>query len=272
MWREHKDENLPSWLSAFSHSPTDASKAQVSQGDTGGIAQESTPLLSSSTANPPPSTEGSRKPNTNTNPVESDEEDDPFACSVNQKQTRPKQSKRKQSKKKLDKECTCNRFCYNIFVLINTIAILCQFGMLLGQVLSTVYVHSDVLQIALRVYIGLFCIAFIGLEADLCLQSNAILHTYWSRGIVYSFVGLVGVEQSIALRVDMLHTTVIDSMWSQTVSLLLHLSSWIMVCLGALYFFMGIFCLQILRDRVFKEEEKREERYKWEEEHELEVE
>jgi len=268
MWREHKDENLPSWLSSFSHSPADASKAQVVLGDTVVAAQENTPLLSSST-NPPP--EGTLKPNTNNRESDDDdEEEDPFACSVNQQPK--KQSKQKRLKKKLNKECTCNRFCYNIFVLINAIAILCQFGMLLGQILSTVYVHSDVLQIALRVYIGLFCIAFIGLEADLCLQNNYIAHTYWSRGFVYSFVGLVGVEQSIALRVDMLHTTVIDSMWSQTVSLLLHLSSWVMVCLGALYFFMGIFCLQILRDRVFKEEEKREERDKWEEEHELEVE
>jgi hypothetical protein len=244
MWKEHKDEHLPSWLRHSHPSPSAAD---------GGV-QETTPLLSTA-AEASNKDEGGRD--------EDEEKNDAF--SFNEK----KSSKGKRTRKE---ECSCNRCCYSIFVLINTAAIMCQFGMLVGQILSTMYVHSDVLQIALRIYIGIFCIAFMGLEADLYLQNNYVLRTFWSRGIVYSFVGLIGVEQSIALRVDMLHMDHVESMLSQMVSLLLHLSSWAMVCMGGLYFVLGLLCMQYLRDRLFAEEQKRIEHDEWLAEHELEVE
>lgn len=238
MWREHKDEHLPSWLRNPLQSPSSA----------GGL-QESTPLLTTAAETA----------------IKDEGRDEGSIILANEQKIR-------ESKATLKEGCSCNRCCYNIFVLINTVAIICQFGMLLGQILSTMYVHSDILQIALRVYIGLFCIAFMGLEADLCLQNNYILGAFWSRGIVYSFIGLIGVEQSIALRVDMLHMDHVESMLSQMVSLLLHLSSWAMVCLGGLYFALGLICMQYLRDRLYAEEQKRIEHEEWLAQHELEAE
>jgi hypothetical protein len=240
MWKEHNDEHLPSWLR----------HPHQSLSSSGGL-QETTPLLAT-TAESSKNDEHGKDEERSALPVDD--------------------NKNRKGKTTAKEECSCNRCCYNIFVLINTVAILCQFGLLVGQILSTMYVHSDVLQIALRVYIGLFCIAFMGLEADLFLQNNYILGAFWSRGIVYSFIGLIGVEQSIALRVDMLHMAHIESMLSQVVSLLLHLSSWAMVCLGGLYFAMGLLCMQYLRDRLYAEEQKRIEHDEWLAQHELEVE
>jgi len=93
------------------------------------------------------------------------------------------------------------------------------------------------------------------------LASNFVV-----RGVLYSFIGLIGVEQSIALRVDMLHLNHVSSMWAQMASLSLHLAAWAMVCMGGLYFVLGVLCMQPLRDRVAEEERKRVERIKakWE--------
>jgi len=81
------------------------------------------------------------------------------------------------------------------------------------------------------------------------------------RGIIYSFIGLIGMEQSIAMRVDMLHLDHVASTKLQIASIFLHVTAYAMTCLGGFYFLLGVSCMKEFRDRMRRlEKEEKDER------------
>jgi len=168
-----------------------------------------------------------------------------------------------------DDECSTITCCNKIFDFISAVSIGCQVCMLIGQIIPALYFHIDPLQILLRIYVGFFCLFCIGLEAEWILKDTKMSH-FISRGILYSFIGLVGVEQSVAIRVDMiLHLDHAASVAIQSAVLFIHIASWAETTIGYFYFVMGIFCMKAMRDQVrmkkiersaIKENEKDEEK------------
>ena len=67
------------------------------------------------------------------------------------------------------------------------------------------------------------------------------------RGWIYSFLGLVGMEEAYSNLVAGDSENIIGS---DLISVFVQLSSWGMVIVGCGYFLMGLLCLRGLKDRV----------------------
>ena len=85
-----------------------------------------------------------------------------------------------------------------------------------------------------------------------------MLQNFFSRGLIYSFIGLICVEEVYNKCISNILMTgaVINSPWA---AVFMQLSSFSMVGVGASYLLFGICCLHRLRDRM---EEKNRENWK----------
>eukprot|EP00565_Helicotheca_tamesis_P002678 CAMPEP_0185731530 /NCGR_PEP_ID=MMETSP1171-20130828/13188_1 /TAXON_ID=374046 /ORGANISM="Helicotheca tamensis, Strain CCMP826" /LENGTH=225 /DNA_ID=CAMNT_0028400813 /DNA_START=25 /DNA_END=702 /DNA_ORIENTATION=- len=160
---------------------------------------------------------------------------------------------------------SCAVFCGDVFLLICVVSIIVNICMLLSQIWATMIFGSKNVEAALRAYVGCFDIVYIIVELEWMLDKEWItkfpLMANWIiRGIVFSFLGLIGMEQSIAIRVDMLHLDHVASTKLQAASLFLHIASYFMTCMGGFYFCMGVACMKEFRDtcRRIEKEEKEE--------------
>jgi len=145
--------------------------------------------------------------------------------------------------------------CLHLFFdCVSSVTALSALCMGLSQVLPMFFVDEGEIgpvQMALRVYMTLFCVGVIVAELE-CLLINRmpLLHSWLVRGIVYSFLGIVGMEESVAVKFDLNNDD--DSSVPTTreghASLFIKLSSYAMTALGVLYFLMGCLCMRRLRD------------------------
>ena len=68
------------------------------------------------------------------------------------------------------------------------------------------------------------------------------------RGWLYSFLGLVGMEEAYAVLVSDSSTS--NILASDLVSIFIQMSSWGMVAIGVLYFALGLLCMRSLKEKV----------------------
>lgn len=146
--------------------------------------------------------------------------------------------------------------CHMIFVFISLVAVVSSSCMALSQVLTIAVCEVTRLQLLLRVYIFVFCLIFILTELEVEVMKNVPTFKNWIlRGFVYSFIGVVGVEESYSVSISgtelerPIHVTVSG----QISSLFILTSSLAIVFVGFVYFIMGILCLRKLRDKLRKE-------------------
>ena len=103
---------------------------------------------------------------------------------------------------------------------------------------------------ALRCYMAVFCILVITAEQEIILVNNLpILQNWILRGLIYSFLGIVGLDESEAINYK---TDGTPSLSFEHASVFILLSSSAMIAVGILYFLMGILFLQLFRDNLVK--------------------
>lgn len=154
--------------------------------------------------------------------------------------------------------------CLWLFHLLQGVAVLTAFCLLATQLIPIVIVlisnyHDPLgfLNLALKAYISLFCIVFIFVETGVpvpLVRDSPLLQSYISRGFIYSFLGLICVEESYSERVKDLVQHGKDEFHVGWVSIFMQISSWFMLGVGSLYMLMGIFCLKGMRDRMHEKE------------------
>ena len=71
------------------------------------------------------------------------------------------------------------------------------------------------------------------------------------RGWIYSFLGLVGMEEAFAVLVSDSSTS--NILGSDLISIFVQLSSWGMVVIGVLYFVLGLLFMRSLKEKVRKD-------------------
>lgn len=152
------------------------------------------------------------------------------------------------------KENSCNfaKCCNDIFNIFSVLASFIHLAMLAAQILPELFFEFDLLEKVLRGYISVFCLVCIAIEAEWLFRDTTISN-FMVRGIIYSFIGSVGMEQ--AVRVNKLNHAA-DS-WAMFTALFLQIASYSETCLGCLYFIMGIFCMKIMRDKMRGKENER---------------
>merc|ERR1712008_267192 len=73
--------------------------------------------------------------------------------------------------------------------------------LLISQGLPFFFIKPGLLQIALRCYVAVFTIIFIFSELEVsCFTRHFVALDSWAyRGILQSFIGLIGIEESVTL-------------------------------------------------------------------------
>ena len=112
-----------------------------------------------------------------------------------------------------------------------------------------------------KVYVTLFCLLFSLVEWDVpvaFLKNASFLQAYFSRGFLYSFLGLSCLEEAYSERVKDMVVHSKEQFHVSWISLFMQISSWMMLALGILYMLLGMCCLKLLRDKL-----KDEDKEKW---------
>lgn len=160
--------------------------------------------------------------------------------------------------------------CLWLFHLLQGIGVVAALMLWTTQIIPLVLAHGQVLaqigwaSVFLKVYISAFCATFVAVEADLpipfLLNSN-LLQRYFSRGFLYSFLGLICVQEAYSERVrDVVRgssSKAVPALEVGWASIFMQLSSWLMLGVGTTYMLLGLCCLKRVRDRM-KEQEQRE--------------
>jgi hypothetical protein len=149
---------------------------------------------------------------------------------------------------------------FHLLAGISTAAAIC---LLITQLLpfflvkfADIPARIGILSTALKLYISLFCILFVLTETGApvgFIRNSALLQTYLSRGILYSFLGLICVEEAYSERVkDIVERQ--DEFHLSWAAIFMEVSSWLFLGTGALYMLLGLCCLKRLRDRLRQNE------------------
>lgn len=112
---------------------------------------------------------------------------------------------------------------------------------------------------------GCFCFVFLLVEWDVKLpfvQSSNLLQKWFSRGFIYSFVGLTGMEMSYSLRIEDLVSHSSEKFRISWMPLFMEISSWLMIVTGCVYMIMGICFLKGLRKKLIDEYQSRMQEYR----------
>lgn len=143
---------------------------------------------------------------------------------------------------------------HKCFLLISCLTVLAALSMGLGQVLGISFQMVGPIQYVMRLYVIALCLLVImaELEWTTFARDSLILNVWITRGLIYAFIGTLGLEEN-----DRSAQTYSDHRFFTFMQLYVKLVAWMMIGFGALYFFMGIFCLQIVYKRIRNDYQER---------------
>ena len=166
------------------------------------------------------------------------------------------QNRREEARAQLEEELNPSRKCmHRFFRLISFLTGICAFLMGLGQVVGMTFEDLDVISYVMRAYVIVLCLLVVFIEAEwTALVKNSSILRYWiTRGLFYSFVGVIGIQQNDHVSERNPESEERDSISLQFIKVV----AWLMVGSGILYFFMGAFCLQLYYNRLRRDYDER---------------
>ena len=163
--------------------------------------------------------------------------------------------------------------CVQMFFAIASYAIASNLALLVSQILPLFFVpidSSDIGYVALKVYICIFSIIFIVVELDHpsipFFRKASFLKTFVSRGFLYTFFGLVCFEEADSEKaykaLEAKNTEAVGVFEVAWFALFNQIAAFSLIALGILYFLMGIFCLQRVRNGYVYDDRKKWEAYR----------
>jgi hypothetical protein len=148
------------------------------------------------------------------------------------------------------------RLLHKFFILVSIITGVAAFNMAIGQVIGIAFEAVGPIQYVLRFYVVLLCLLVIMNELNWTsfTRESRILRFWVTRGMFYSFIGLLGLEEN-----DMSSINSESSQLSAAAGFVKAVA-WIMIGCGGLYFVMGVCCLQLVYNRLCSKFEERKMR------------
>lgn len=146
-------------------------------------------------------------------------------------------------------------WCFHLLEGITVVSSLC---LVISQILP-LFMFSlgqiGVLNLALKVYISLFCIMCMANEVEVpILKRFGLLQTYPGRGFFYSFMGLICVEEAYSERVKDMVAHQLDTFHVGWAAIFMQITSWLMLAVGVLYMLLGLCCMKRVKDRMNENE------------------
>lgn len=158
-------------------------------------------------------------------------------------------------------------WCFHLLEGVTIVGALC---LLVTQVLPLLLVPSSeiierigFLSLALKIYLSLFCFLIIGTEFNVAfVQRSPLLSTFSSRGFLYSFLGLICVEEAYSERVKDLIAHGREEFHVGWQAIFMQISSWFMLAVGCMYMLLGVCCMKRHRDRMEAREKEEWREYR----------
>ena len=178
-----------------------------------------------------------------------------------QEKVNAKQEEEEKLRSDLDEELHPSRKClHQIFIFISKITTLSAGLMLMGQFIGIYFRQEGPIQYVIRIYVIALCVIvmFNELEFTKMVRESAMLRIWISRGAIYAFIGILGLEETEVSAANS-HK---DSAGRDQALTFVMVIAWIMVGLGVLYFAMGVLCLQLVSNRLREEYQERLDRSK----------
>jgi multisubunit Na+/H+ antiporter MnhC subunit len=178
-----------------------------------------------------------------------------------QEKATAKQEEEDKLRSELDEELHPRRKClHQIFIFISMITTLAALLMGLGQIIGIYFNEDGPIQYVIRIYVIVLCviIMFNELEFTKMVRESAMLRIWITRGAIYAFIGVLGLEEIEASPASS-HQNSAGRDQALTFVLVI---AWIIVGIGVLYFVMGVLCLQLVSNRLREEYQDRLSRSK----------
>ncbi len=191
---------------------------------------------------------------------EASENDKLVDWSEDQKNKKGKKNRRGKSSNNKSTRKPLRNCCHSFFILIQIIAVLVNFVMIGVQLVPIFTWKAMVIEEkVVRYYLAFFNALFLLSEFDIGFIG---LQNWAKRGIVYTFSGVMALDQRTSMIKYGFLNTKNDTSFGQTwnelwTSLIIVGTSWTMIGTGCLYFLMEIFCMRIVRDRCRKQYKKK---------------
>lgn len=176
---------------------------------------------------------------------------------------RSSKSKKKKSKQQQQYDGPKKSIFHLAFDMVRYMAILASCMMLLMQIIPIVILDEGEitgLQYFVRIYLIIFCISFVLLESRIPLLRRITFpaHNNWIlRGFMYTFIGVIGMEQDVAIKVEDIASGTSNILGPDYgtlfASLSIAITTWIMVGVGILYMILGMMCLQRWYEKLDEE-------------------
>lgn len=160
--------------------------------------------------------------------------------------------------------------CHLLFDSVRYLAIIASSMMFMMQFVPLIFFgdQSTWLQIAVRSYVSIFCVSFMLNESRLPIFEKILTprNNWILRGFLYSFIGLIGMEQDLAVRVEDIAagtTSVLGPNYGTLfATLFMSITTWVMIGVGILYTVLGLLCLQGWYERLEKDHTKKAKEWK----------
>lgn len=108
-----------------------------------------------------------------------------------------------------------------------------------------------------RSYLAIFCFSFILTESRIPLLQKIGIDNWILRGFIYSFIGLIGMEQDLAVKVEDIvagtASVLGPDFGTLFATLFMSITTWLMIGVGVLYTVLGMLCMQGWYERLDKE-------------------
>lgn len=177
---------------------------------------------------------------------------------------RSSKSKKKKSKQQQQQYDGPKKSIFHLaFDMVRYMAILASCMMLLMQIIPIVILDEGEitgLQYFVRIYLIVFCLSFVLLESRIPLLRRITFpaHNNWIlRGFMYTFIGVIGMEQDVAIKVEDIASGASNILGPDYgtlfASLSIAITTWIMVGVGILYMILGMMCLQRWYEKLDEE-------------------
>ena len=138
-------------------------------------------------------------------------------------------------------------FLHDMFIGLCVVSVLASFCLVVANVLSILY-KTDMrpIQLFMRAYSVIFGIAVVFCEMNWTsyTRESKLLNNWISRGFLYTFLGVLGLDESVAVSLDgsNLPNPSIVEMFAK-------ISSYCMVGVGVLYVLLGLMCCRAVKER-----------------------
>lgn len=143
---------------------------------------------------------------------------------------------------------------HKFFRLVSLLAIFAAVAMAIGQIVGIIFRNVGPIQYVMRIYVVALCIMVVFNECEWTkyTKESSILRNWVTRGLIYGFIGVLGLEENdtSTSRSDLVTGQEASDIYIKAVA-------WLMLGVGTLYLLMGITCMQRIYKRQREDYEER---------------